>query len=205
MLLSGASRAARAWRGRLHGNGTTPPNSRAPRQFAALAAQDPAKPKPAPAPVAAAADVESVDALVKALYDVISGPAGKARDWDRMRSLFHPEARLVPLVKGKDGMRTVLLTVDDYVRRSGPMLERDGFFEQEVARRTDDFGQMAHVFSTYEARRGTDDAQPFLRGINSIQLVQTGGRWWVLQIMWEQEHDAGPIPARYLPAAKSGK
>jgi hypothetical protein len=169
----------------------------------AFAPQDPkpiAAAAEAVAPAAKPADVASVDAIVKALYDVISGPAGQARDWARMRSLFHPDARMMPLVKAADGMQTRLLTVDDYVRRSGPMLERDGFFEQEIARRADTFGHFAHVFSTYEARRKADDATPFLRGINSIQLVQQQGRWWVLHIVWEQERDAGPIPAQYLPA-----
>jgi hypothetical protein len=121
-----------------------------------------------------------------------------------MRSLFHPEAKLVPMVKGRDaaqpGMRALHLTVDDYVRRSGPMLEQNGFFEQEIARKADTFGDIAHVFSTYEARKAADDKEPFLRGINSIQLVKQGGRWWVLQILWEQEQDAGAIPAEYLPA-----
>jgi len=165
-------------------------------------AQDPAPPKPPQAPPAAApADVVSVEALVAALYDVISGPAGQKRDWDRMRSLFHAEAKLVPLVKAKEGgMRPLHLKVDDYVQRSGPMLERDGFFEQEIARRVDRFGDLAHVFSTYAARRKLDDQEPFLRGINSLQLCRQGGRWWVLQLAWEQEADAGPIPAEYLPA-----
>ncbi|MBK8098340.1 MAG: DUF4440 domain-containing protein [Planctomycetes bacterium] len=158
-------------------------------------------PAPATAPKADPADVASVDAILEALYDVISGPAGKARDWARMRSLFHPDARLVPMLKAQDGgMRSVLLKVDDYITRSGPMLERDGFFEQEIARRVDAFGDFAHVFSTYEGRRKAGDAEPFLRGINSIQLVRQQGRWFVLQILWEQEADAGPIPPQYLPA-----
>lgn len=177
----------------------------------ALAA--PQDPKPAPAappqapttspaarPAATPADVASIEALVAALYASISGAAGQARDWDRMRSLFHPDARLVPIVKTKDGMQTRVLTVDDYVRRSGPMLERDGFFEQEIARRIEAFGDFAHVWSTYEGRRALTDEKPLLRGVNSIQLVRQGGRWHVLQILWEQEADAGPIPAQYLPA-----
>jgi len=164
-------------------------------------AQDPTqKPPPSPPPVAAPADVASIEAIVAALYDVISGPAGQKRDWERMRSLFHPEAKLVPLVKAKEGgMRALHLKVEDYVTRSGPMLERDGFFEQEIARRVDRFGDLAHVFSTYAARHKLEDKEPFLRGINSLQLCQQGGRWWVLQIAWEQEADAGPIPAQYLP------
>jgi hypothetical protein len=169
----------------------------------AVRTQDPqpAAAKPA-APAARPADVASVDAILAALYDAISGPAGQKRDWDRMRSLFHPDARLVPMVKGRDGsgMHTMVLAVDDYVQRSGPFLEQNGFFEQEIARKVDAFGDFAHVFSTYEGRKAKADAAPFLRGINSIQLVRQHDRWWVLQILWEQEHDAGPIPAQYLPA-----
>jgi hypothetical protein len=165
----------------------------------------PAAPPQAPAqaapPAARAADVESVDAIVKALYDVISGPAGQKRDWDRMRSLFHPEAKLLPMVKaGERGMRLLPLAVGGYIERSGPMLERQGFFEQEIARTVHAFGDITHVWSTYEARRTLADAKPFLRGINSIQLVRQGGRWHVLHILWEQEADAGAIPAEYLPA-----
>ena len=164
------------------------------------AAATPAPVPAAAAPVARPADTASIEAIVAALYDVISGPAGQKRDWGRMRSLFHPEAKLVPLLKAKDGTRAIHLKVDDYVTRSGPMLERDGFFEQEIARKVDRFGDLAQVFSTYEGRRKLDDAQPFLRGINAIQLCHQQGRWWILQIAWQQEADAGPIPAEYLPA-----
>lgn len=160
----------------------------------------PAPAKPAAPPAAAPADVASVDAIVKAVYDVISGPAGAARDWNRMRSLFHPDARLVPVIGSGDDKRARLLTVDDYVRRSGPMLERDGFFEREVARTATTFGDITHVWSTYEGRRAAADATPFLRGINSFQLVRQQGRWFVLQILWQSEADGGPLPAEFLPA-----
>ena len=158
------------------------------------------KAAPAATPVAAPADVESIDAICKALYASISGPAGQARDWNRVRSLFHRHHKMLPIVRGRSGMQVVALTVDDYVQRSGPMLERDGFFEQEQARQVLQFGDLVHVWSTYAGRRALADAEPFLRGINSIQLVREVGRWWVLQIAWEQEADAGPIPAGFLPA-----
>jgi hypothetical protein len=105
---------------------------------------------------------------------------------------------MLPIVRGRSGMQAVALSVDDYVRRFGPMLERDGFFEQEIARQVLQFGDLAHVWSTYDGRRTPNDPQPFLRGINSIQLVREGGRWWVAQIAWEQEADAGPIPVEFL-------
>jgi hypothetical protein len=159
-----------------------------------------AAPAAATPPATAPADVASIDAIVQALYASISGPAGQARDWARVRSLFHRHHQMLPLVRGKGGMQAMRMTVDDYVQRAGAMLERDGFYEQELARQVLQFGDFAHVWSTYEVRRALADEVPILRGINSIQLVREGGRWWVLSIGWEQEADAGPIPAAFLPA-----
>lgn len=165
--------------------------------------QDPA-PAPPAAPAPRPADVKSADAVVKALYATISGPPGP-RDWQRLRSLFAPDGRLAAIVpQPGGGTRTALMTVDDYVRRAGKRLEQDGFFEQEIARTAQVFGDLAHVFSTYEIRRTLADAKPLLRGINSIQLVRQDGRWAVLQILWEQEEQAGPIPAEFLPAPAGG-
>jgi hypothetical protein len=140
------------------------------------------------------ADVASLDAIMRAVYDVISGPAGQRRDWSRMRSLFTANARLMPL--GPRGLRSG--SVEDYIASSGPLLEGEGFFEREIHRVTEEYGDIAHVFSTYEARR-TAGGPVFLRGINSFQLVRHGGRWWVVSIMWQAETPQTPIPARYLP------
>lgn len=154
--------------------------------------------RPASLDSAAAAEV---GATVDALYAVISGPAGQKRDWNRLRELFHKDARMVPLVprRGSDGVAAMLITPEDYIQRSGPSLEKEGFYEQEIHRELQLFGDFAHVWSTYEGRRALDDEQPFLEGINSIQLVRVDGRWQVLSLLWEQAAQAGPIPSRYLP------
>lgn len=166
---------------------------------AVVQAQDPA-PATATAPAADPADVASPEAIIDAVYAVISGDAGVARDWDRFRSLFHPTARLVPSGFNPDGDMVVRVwTPEEYVTRAGPVLERDGFHERELASRTERFGSMAHVFSTYDSRRSADDAEPFARGINSFQLVYDGTRWWILSIYWTGETEASPIPAEYLP------
>ncbi|MCA8964557.1 MAG: substrate-binding domain-containing protein [Planctomycetes bacterium] len=160
------------------------------------------EPENPPHPAPRAADTASPGAVLDALYATISGPMGEKRDWQRLRSLFAPEGRMVAMVKDRaGGMRPVVLKVDDYVQRAGGALERDGFFELEIGRQTQRFGDMAHVFSSYECKHARDDAAPFLRGINSVQLVKQGGRWSILQILWEQEADAGPIPPQYLVAA----
>ncbi len=146
------------------------------------------------------ADVASLDAVMKAVYDVISGDAGKPRDWDRFRSLFHKDARLIP--SGKNAQTGVtsarVLTPENYVTRSGPVLEKDGFHERELARHVDQYGNIAQVFSTYHAFRKSTDKDPFLRGINSFQLLNDGKRWWVLTIYWQAETPDNLIPKQYL-------
>ena len=145
------------------------------------------------------ADVGSIDAIVAAVYDVISGPAGEARDWDRWHSLFIPEARLVPSGVGPDGSAGYrVMTPADYAQNSGPYLESNGFFEVEIGRVTEEFGQIAHLFSAYESRRTAADEEPFARGINSFQLFNDGSRWWVVTIMWDSERASNPIPDRYI-------
>lgn len=149
-------------------------------------------------PVANPADVNSADAIIKAVYDVISGPAGKERDWDRMKSLFIPGARLIATGRRQaGGYGSRVMTVDDYVLSSGPYLIKEGFFENEIARKTESFGQILHAFSTYEARHKPGE-KPFARGINSIQLMNDGARWWVVTIFWQAEDEKTPLPAKYL-------
>lgn len=161
---------------------------------ARLDAQQPA----ADSAPARAADVVSVDAILGALYDVISGPAGP-RDWPRFRSLFADGARLIPTGRRPDGSRVMRVqTPEDYIRTSGKYLEENGFFEREIGRETDTFGNVTQVFSAYESRHTADDPEPFTRGINSIQLFHDGTRWWVVSVMWDSEREGQPIPEEYL-------
>ncbi len=153
---------------------------------------------------AAAADVASVDAIMKAVYEVISGDVGAARDWDRFRSLFHKDARLIP--SGKNAQTGVFgaraMTPDEYVTRATPGFAKDGFHERELARHTDTYGNIAQVFSTYHAFRKSTDKNPFLRGINSFQLMYDGKRWWVMTIYWQAETSDVPIPKQFLKSLK---
>lgn len=145
------------------------------------------------------ADVASIDSIMTAVYDSISGDAGQLRDWDRFRSLFHKDARLIPTGKNPTTNVTtaVAYTPEEYIKRATPAFEKDGFFEKESARKMDRFGNIVQVFSTYEARRKKDDAKPFLRGINSFQLLFDGARWWVMTIYWQAESADNPIPPQY--------
>ncbi len=148
---------------------------------------------------AKAADVASVDAMIAALYDVISGPAGKQRDWARLQSLFTPGARMSAINRRKDGsISLTAMSVDDYISRVSKNFFENGFFESEVARSTETFGQLVHVFSTYEARKAKEDSKPMMRGINSLQLYHDGSRWWVTSLIWQAEDPTTPLPERYL-------
>jgi hypothetical protein len=160
------------------------------------------------------ADVATIDSIIAALYDVISGPAGKKRDWDRFRSLFAPGARLIPTgprrlpgtkpdapLISKEEYASSALTPEDYIARSSALLEERGFFESEIARRTEQYGHIAHAFSTYEARQKIEDAKPFQRGINSIQLMNDGKRWWIVSVFWEGETEKTLLPEKYLKSS----
>jgi hypothetical protein len=146
------------------------------------------------------ADVASIDAIVRAAYDSISGAAGEKRDWERERSLFYPGARLIPTAKpgANDRLAPEMLDVDSFIARVEPYFAEHGFFEKEIARRTEQFGHIAHVWSTYESRHNANDLEPFIRGINSIQLFYDGARWWIVSIYWRQEDPEHPVPEKYL-------
>jgi hypothetical protein len=164
---------------------STPQAQAAPAAPAPLASRvPPAKP----------ADVLTMDGILRALYDVISGPAGE-RDWNRFRSLLVPEARLTSVAKRPDGTAPVrLLAVDDYVKGAGGYFTKNGFFESAIVNHIDKFGNIAQVFSSYESRHAAAE-KPFTRGINSIQLFYDGSRWWILSILWDEESPSNPLPS----------
>jgi len=155
---------------------------------------------PAATRAANPADVGSVDAILAALYGSVSGPPGP-RDWDRVRSIFAPGAWVSP-VENRPGGGAIahIMTLEAFIERSSRNVAREGFYEKEIARRSDAFGSIVHVFSTYEARHSPEDPRPFRRGINSIQLLKDGDRYWVVSVYWDTEREGTPIPDEYLPA-----
>ncbi len=141
-------------------------------------------------------DVKSIDSILMALYGVISGPAGQ-RDWDRFRSLFLPQARLTAATKGADGTwRIHAMSVDDYVKGAGDYFAQHGFFESPIVNRVQSFGNISQVFSSYESRHAAREV-PFARGINSIQLLNDGSRWWIVSILWDEERSDNPLPKEF--------
>ncbi len=144
-------------------------------------------------------DVQSIDAIISAVYDVISGPASEERDWDRFLSLFAPDARLIPTAQTPDAGVTIrVMSPQTYAERAAGFFKLPGgFFEREIGRKTDEYGNIAHVFSSYASSREGED-EPFMRGINSFQLSRQGDRWAVVSIFWDSERPDNPIPEKYL-------
>lgn len=146
-------------------------------------------------------DTQSIEALVNALYQAISRAPGQLPDWERMRPLFMNGARLIP--PSPQGGPPSVLTLEQFVQRVNEAVRRAGqddrgFYERELASRSESFANLAHVWSTYESRHNARDPQPFSRGINSFQLVHHSGRWWVVTILWDAEQPEHPIPGEYL-------
>lgn len=145
-------------------------------------------------------DVTSIDGIITALYGSISGEKGEPRDWDMFRDLFVPDAKLIPTGRNEeDKVGYNYWTYEQYVEQADTWLVENGFHEVEIFRVKEEFGPIVHLFSTYESRRSINDAEPFARGINSIQLLHDGDRWKIMTIYWSSETEAQPIPAKYLP------
>ena len=146
---------------------------------------------PAPKPE----DVKSLDAIMHAAYDSISGPAGP-RDWNRFRSLFLPQARFTQIGEGADGAKFVISwNVDEFVRDAGFIFAKDPFYENALVNKPESYGGMTQVLSSYESKRAPD-GKPFDRGVNSFQVLNDGKRWWIVSIFWDSERADNPLPAK---------
>jgi len=144
------------------------------------------------------ADVATINGIVKAFYDVVSGPAGQPRQWARDRTLYIEGVRFV-IIERKDGKpRPRILSHQQYVDSTNGSFEKQGLFEHEMHRVVRRFGDIAHVFSTYELR-SQPEGQAFARGVNSIELFFDGKRWWIASALWQNEGPDAPIPEELLP------
>ena len=152
------------------------------------------------------ADAATVDSIVAALYASVSHPADGAPDFDRLRGIFLYVGMLIPPKKPAETEFTVLDVdqfADRYRKGAAARAGKDGgFFEKEIGRRTDCFGNICQIFSAYESRRSVADSAPFERGINSIQLLRDGERWWIASVVWDAERPGNPLPSQYLSGAR---
>lgn len=158
-----------------------------PDAAAAIAKLEASVPTPRPS------DVASVDGIMKAIYASISGPAGN-RSLDRFRSLMLPAARLTDSIIDEHGKLAVeQWSVDQFIAEAQPIFAKDPFYEQGLVNRVQRFGNIAQVFSSY-ASRSDPKGEPFQRGINSMQLMFDGKRWWVVSILWDTERPGNALP-----------
>lgn len=167
------------------------------QQHAQLPPPTPSMPSLQPQP-AIPSDVVTISSIVHTMHLTMSAGAGQKRDWNRLRSLFVPNARLIPVGYGFGGRPDVrAFTLEEFIQRADPLITKDGYYEHEVSQRVQKFGHIAHVWSTYESRHSLND-RPFARGIHSIQLFNDGQRWWIVNIYWETEHGSQLIPKHLL-------
>jgi hypothetical protein len=152
-----------------------------------------------PAVAARPDDVATLDGIMKAFYDVISGPSGQPRQWSRDRSLYIPEIRFVAMSINRKGRPVArIATHQQFVDASNAYFLKEGFYEQEIHRVTQRFGNIAHIWSSYESRNKAD-GPVIARGINSVELFWDGTRWWIASNIWDDERPDNRIPAEYLP------
>ena len=142
-------------------------------------------------------DVSTIDGIIKAFYEAISGPKGQPRQWVRDRPLYVKDVRFIQINRLGDAVRPRIMRYMDYVNGSNEYLVKDGFTEREINRVTARFGNIAQVASTYEWH--ADDKKATGRGINIIQLFYDGARWWISGATWEEERKDNPIPKEFLP------
>ena len=134
------------------------------------------------------ADFQDLSAMVRQVYACISGPAGAPRDWARFRALHHPRALSLRTVIHADGqVEQQVFSVEEYIADVTPLFARSAFHEIEIAQRIERYGQVAHVWSRYEARAHPADAAVLKRGANSIQAAHDGQRWWIVSTIWDND------------------
>lgn len=170
---------------------------------AELYAQNPPPPKAPHVCVSAISpqprDVATLDGIMKAFYEVITGPAGQPRQWARDRTLYLRGVRFVATVVGKNGKPYhKVMSHQEFVDSYDAEMVSKGFYEREIHRTTTTYGTITHVLSTYETRE-TPDGPLVVRGINSIELFNDGERWWISAVLWDEERQGNPIPKEFLP------
>jgi len=143
-------------------------------------------------------DSAAIKSRINDFYEVISGTAAEVRDWGKMRSLFIPGAYVVicPSAKSK-GRAARVMGIDSYLDNLGRFLHDNDFHEVGIIHRTEIFGNIASVISTYEARRSSDDKDPIKRGVNFIHLCCDNDRWLITSMIWRDEDEDYPLPDKY--------
>ncbi|BBM02705.1 hypothetical protein [Microbulbifer sp. GL-2] len=141
-----------------------------------------------------------IQELLKELYQVISGPAGYKRDWNRQQCLFTSYAKVIRTsVDNKGKPQSLVMEIQDYPDNFQELIGERAFYEDEIHNIVEVFGNIAHAFSTYEAWSNEERTQFIKRGINSIQLYHDGKSWKITNMIWDDERPGLSVSARYMP------
>lgn len=150
-------------------------------------------------------DWVSPEAIVHALYEVISADAGEARDWDRYRALFFDDTRFAVAMDSEIASGIMAMTSEEMVAQTEAAYGSTGFHEKALVTRVEQHGLMASVMSSFEVRLRRDDAKPLMRGLNHFQLLNDGERWWIISNVGVIESESSPLPAEFATAANAPK
>ncbi|MGD1845226.1 MAG: hypothetical protein ACFB10_07525 [Salibacteraceae bacterium] len=143
----------------------------------------------------------SLDATIVTFYQLLSGPAGP-RDWEKLRGYCAADAQFNAVTYAEDGSPSPLIgTIDNYINNAGPFFEKNGFEIREIKRKTQIYGNIAQIFSTYQASYTlAGNAEKFEeRGVYSFQLIRTSSGWQFLHVFWNVESPFDPLPEEHLP------
>jgi hypothetical protein len=146
-------------------------------------------------------DTSSIESVIHAFYEVISGFASEKRNWEKMRSLFVPGASLVPSSVVCGTSLPSAIDIEAYIQRLAGFLSQYDFFETGLIHHIEVYGNIASVISTYEARHTPNEPEPFRRGVNFILLLSDGNRWWLTSMIWKDETKDNSIPEKYRGSA----
>lgn len=142
----------------------------------------------------------SIDSIVSSIFAIISGEKGEEGDWELMKNIFHPKARLMTGYPDEAGINELrVFSVEEYISTFRNDFYNMTFYEKDVKNEIERFGDLAHVLSTYQAFTTKEMAQPVRTGVASIQLYHDGERWWVLSMYWKNGSKEDPVPSIYLP------
>ena len=161
-------------------------------------AQNAKKPVEIPVIEPRAEDVGSIDGIVKAFYEVISGGVGVPRQWSRDKTLYIPDIRFIAMSERGGKINADVGSHQEYVDGANDFFVREGFAEKEIKRVTRRFGNIAHVFSTYEYST-SGKTKMSGRGLNSLEMFFDGKRWWISSVTWDEERPNNPLPKEFLP------
>ncbi len=152
---------------------------------------------------AGSSDTSSIETLIGAFARVVWSPAGGTLDRDRLRRLFTPSGHIVVAVPPAPGRTAdvVILSPDGYADLSDRTTARQGFFDHVISNRVERFGVMAHVYSAYGSRHAASDPEPFARGVKSFELLNSGDRWYIVQVYYDRERAGNAIPKEFLTEA----